>query len=266
MKRTIWRDFRIIFSTIWINLLLFIGLMVFGSVLLRFFGNTPEARWSQLLLDSFYLATINGVDTGGRIIPVTLAFIMPVGMTLILGEGVLRIFSIYMQRNVNRKEWDLMVVKTFNEHTVMCGVGEMGRQLLKKMVIENPQMEIILIDPKPGLLTELGMNNDQTVHFQGDMADVETLEQANIRFAKLVILTAGEDALNLEVAYKIQQLNPTVTVWVRLHHSGLAELLDLSRKPQIHFFCPYQQAAEAIVEHIMEKKVEEGTFNPSEGP
>ena len=255
MTKQIWRDLRIIFSSVWINLLLFVLLLVLGAILLKYFGNSPHAGWPQLFVDSFYLATINNIDIGGRIIPVLMAFIMPIGMAIILGEGVLRIFSIYMQRNVNRKEWDLMVVKTFVNHTVMCGVGEMGRQLLKRMILEQPLMDLVLIDPRSGLLAELGLNNNKTVHFQGDMADVETLEQANIRSAKLVILTAGEDALNLEVAYKIQKINPEVTVWVRLHHSGLAELLDLSRKPQIHFFCPYQQAAEAVVQHIMEKNI-----------
>lgn len=147
-----------------------------------------------------------------------------------------------------------MVVKTFKNHFVICGVGEMGRQLLRKMIDEQPQMDVVLVDPRPGLLAELGLNSDHAIHFQGDMADVETLKQGNIRSAKMVILTAGEDALNLETAYKIQQINPEIPVWIRLHHSGLAELLDLSRKPQIHFFCPYQQAAESIVSHIMETK------------
>jgi FlaA1/EpsC-like NDP-sugar epimerase len=252
MIKKAWRDITIIFSTIWINLFLFVILMVVGAGLLRFFGNNPQAGWLKHLLDAFYLATIESIDTGGKVIPILLAFIMPIGMTLILGEGVLRVFSIYMQRRVNRKEWDLMVVKTFKNHTVICGVGEMGRQLIRQMLLDQPQMDLVLIDPRSGLLAEMGFDNEHTIHFQNDMADVETLEQANIKTAKMVILTAGEDALNLEVAYKIQQINPGTTVWVRLHHSGLAELLDLSRKPNIHFFCPYQQAAEAIVGHIME--------------
>lgn len=254
LKKT-WRDFLIIISTIWINLLLFMVLMVIGAGLLKLFGNDPQAGWLKLFLDAFYLATIESVDSGGKVIPILLAFLMPIGMTIILGEGVLRVFSIYMQRRVNRKEWDLMVVKTFTNHTVICGVGEMGRQLLRRMIVEQPQMELVLIDPRPGLLAEMGFSDEHTIHFQGDMADVETLKQANIKTAKMVILTAGEDALNLEVAYKIQQIKPDITVWVRLHHSGLAELLDLSRKSNIHFFCPYQQAAEAIVGHIMQPEI-----------
>jgi len=230
------------------------GMMVMGAGLLKLFGNDPKASWLQLLLDAFHFSRIERVETGGKVIPILLAFILPIGMTVILGEGVLRVFSIYIQRRVNRKEWDLMVAKKLINHTVICGVGEMGRQLLQRMVAEQPQIDMVLIDPRPGLLAELGLSNDHAIHLQGDMADADTLERANIRSAKLVILTAGKDALNLEAAFKIQQINPEVTVWVRLHHSGLAELLDLSGKPQIHFFCPYQQAAEAIVDHIMERK------------
>jgi hypothetical protein len=105
--------------------------------------------------------------------------------------------------------------------------------------------------PRPGILTELALSHEQGIHFQGDMTNVETLIQANIQAAKQAILTAGIDSVNLETAYKNQHINPNLDVWVRLHHSGLAELLDLSRQPQIHFFCPYQQAADAVVDHIL---------------
>jgi hypothetical protein len=253
------RDFAIILSSVWINLLLFLVLMTLCTVLLNFFGNDLHASWLQLLLDSLHLATIERVETGGKVIPILLAFIMPIGTTIILGEGVLRVFSIYLQRRENRKDWDLMVVKTFTNHFVVCGVGEMGRQLVRRMMVEQAPIDMVLIDPHPGLLAELGLSNDHTIHFQSNMADVETLEQASIRSAKLVILTAGEDALNLETAYKILHINPDITLWIRLHHSGLADLLDLSRKPNIHFFCPYQQAAESITNQIMGVAIESPT-------
>lgn len=255
MVKKIWRDIAIILSSIWINLVLFLILMILCAVLLKFFGANLQASWLQLLLDSFHLATIERIETGGKTLPILLAFIMPIGMAVILGEGVLRVFSIYMQRRVNRKEWDLMVVKTFENHTVICGVGELGRQLVHRMITDQPKNKIVLIDPRPGLLAEIGLSDDTVVHFQGNMTDVEILELANIRSAKLVILSAGEDAINLEAAYKIHQINPSIQVWVRLHHSGLADLLDLSRKPQIHFFCPYQQAADVIMDHIMGREI-----------
>jgi hypothetical protein len=60
--------------------------------------------------------------------------------------------------------------------------------------------------------------------------------------------------VNLEAAYKIIQLNPEAQIWVRLHHNGLADLMDLSRKPNLHFFSPYQQAAEVIAGHLLNEE------------
>ena len=256
MIKKILRDITIIFSRIWINLLLFVLLMVLGAVLLKFFGDTPQASWPILFLDVFHLATIERVEPAGKIVPIILAFVLPIGATLILGEGILRVISIYLQRDQNRKDWDLMVIKAYRDHTIICGVGEMGRQIALRMLAEQPNLQLVLIDPRSGLLAELALTNDQAIHFQADMTNVDTLHQANIQTAKQAILTAGNDSVNLETAYKIQHINPKLDVWVRLHHSGLAELLDLSRQPQIHFFCPYQQAADSVVEHILVHNVE----------
>lgn len=256
MVRKAWRDFFIILSTIWINLFLFILLMILGAVLLRNFGNNTQAGWPQLFLDTFHLATIKRVDTGGKLVPILMAFLLPIFSSIIFGEGILRVMSIYVQRRVNRKEWDIMVVKTFKDHTVICGVGEMGQQLLRRLYIDQPEIEMVLIDPHPGILAEMGIADERVIHFQGSMTDIEILKQARVSHARMVILTAGEDAVNLETAYKVEHLNPDVPIWIRLHHSGLAELLDLARKPHIHFFCPYQQAAEAIVQHILTGEIE----------
>ena len=67
-----------------------------------------------------------------------------------------------------------------------------------------------------------------------------------------MLLSSGNDAANLEAAYKVNELNSKTEIWVRLHHFGLAELMDLSRKPNLHFFSPYQQAAEVIVSALIE--------------
>jgi voltage-gated potassium channel len=252
MKR-VWRDFSIILSAVWINLLLFVAMFAIAAILLHQYGPDPQAGWAQLVLDAFNLASMERVETGGHTIVVVMAFVLPVAMSLILGEGILRVFSIYSQRNSNRKEWDLMLVKSLKDHMVLCGAGEMGRQILQQMLLAQPDLKVVILDPRPALLAELGLDDSTAVHFQADMTSIESLEQAHISSARLVILTAGEDAVNLESAYKVLRLNPAVPVWVRLHHSELADLLDLSRNAHIHFFCPYQQAARSVVDHILQE-------------
>jgi hypothetical protein len=186
---------------------------------------------------------------------IMLSFILPLGAVIILGEGVLRVFSIYLQKGEHREEWDTMVAKTYTDHIIVCGVGELGKALVKRIQADHPEARLVLVDLRSGLLTETGLLGDNVVCLQADMTSLETLEKVNCQKARLVLLASGNDAFNLEAAYKIVQLSPHTEIWVRLHHAGLAELMDLSRKPNLHFFSPYQQAADAIAGHLLEEKL-----------
>jgi Trk K+ transport system NAD-binding subunit len=146
-----------------------------------------------------------------------------------------------------------MVIKTFSGHTIVGGTGEMGKALVRQILLESPDEQIVLIDPRPGIMIELGIPHENAACLQADMTDIEILVKAGIARAKLIILTAGEDAINLESAYKVLKIAPNVEIWIRLHHNGLAELLDLARKPNIHFFCPYNQAAHSITRQLLSK-------------
>jgi hypothetical protein len=239
---------------IWLNLVLFVGLLVGGAALMKISGAYPQSGWPGLLLDAFHMAITERVaeETDG-LMPILLSFILPLGSVIILGEGVLRVLSIYLQKREHWEEWDIMVAKTYSNHIVVCGMGELGKALVKRMHADHPDTRIVLVDLRPGLLSETGLSGDNIVCLQADMTSLETLKTANCHKARLVLLAAGNDAFNLEAAYKIVQLNPHTEIWVRLHHSGLADLMDLSRKPNLHFFSPYQQAADAIAGHLLQE-------------
>jgi hypothetical protein len=250
-----WKDLSIVLSMIWLNLLLFAGLLTSGAALLKISGAYPQAGWPGLLLDAFHMAILERVaqESDGWM-PILLSFVLPLGTAIILGEGVLRVFSIYLQKREHREEWDIMVAKTYSNHIVVCGVGELGKALVKRLHADQPETRIVLVDLRPGLLAETGLPEDSVICLQSDMTSMETLKTANCHKARLVLLASGNDAFNLEAAYKIVQLNPQVETWVRLHHNGLADLMDLSRKPNLHFFSPYQLAAEVVAGHLMQEE------------
>ena len=250
-----WKDLSIVFSMIWLNLLLFAVLMAGGTILLKISGAYPQAGWPGLLLDAFHMAILERVSQeNDGLMPILLSFVIPLGTVVILGEGVLRVLSIYLQKREHREEWDIMVAKTFSNHIVVCGVGELGKALVKRLHADHPESRIVLVDLHPGLLSEPGLSGGNIVCLQADMTSIETLKTANCHKARLVLLTSGNDAFNLEAAYKINRLNPQTETWVRLHHNGLADLMDLSRKPNLHFFSPYQQAAEVIAGHLLKEE------------
>jgi hypothetical protein len=250
-----WRDLSIVFSLIWLNLILFAGLLVAGAILLKISGAYPQASWPGLLLDAFHMAITERVaEENDGLMPILLSFLLPLGTVIILGEGVLRVLSIYLQKREHQEEWDIMVAKTYSHHIVVCGVGELGRALVKRFHSDHPEARIVLVDQHSGLLAETGLSGGNIICIQADMTSIETLKTANCQKARLVLLVSGNDAANLEAAYKVNQLNPQIQIWVRLHHNGLVDLMDIARKPNLHFFSPYQQAAEVIANHLLQEE------------
>jgi hypothetical protein len=255
--RQFWNDLSIIISMIWLNLLLFAGLLAGGSVLMKISGAYPQAGWPGLFLNAFHMAITERVaQESSGVMPILLSFLIPLGTVLILGEGVLRVLSIYLRKHEHREEWAVMVAKTYSNHIVVCGVGELGKALVKRLHADHPESRMVLVDVHPGLSAETGFAGDSAICLQADMTSMETLKTANCHKARLILLTSGNDACNLEAAYKIIQLNPQAQIWVRLHHNGLADLMDLARKPNLHFFSPYQQAAEVIASHLLQAEKE----------
>ena len=246
------RDLKIVVSAIWLNLVLFLIVLLGGAALLRFSGAYPQANWLDQLVNAFHMALTEQVDQpGDGIMPALLTFALPLLSVIVVGEGAVRVLSVFIARGEHREEWDSMVAKTFSNHIVVCGVGELGKALVKKIVAEEPEAQIILVDLHPGLVAEVGLPGENVICIQADITSLETLQKANCGKARLVLLTSGNDAFNLEAACKILQLNPRAEMWVRLHHTNLADLMDLSSKPNLHFFSPYQQAAEAIAGSLL---------------
>jgi voltage-gated potassium channel Kch len=84
----------------------------------------------------------------------------------------------------------------------------------------------------------------------GDLTSKATLVAANCQAAKTIIITSGNDAFNLEAAFKARELNPEAEIYIRLYRKGLASLIDAATMPNVHFFCPYDRAAENLAGKI----------------
>ena len=119
-----------------------------------------------------------------------------------------------------------MMAKTMQNHLVICGVGELGRTLVQQMLTADPQASMVLIDPRPGIMADLGGQYPNVSHIQADMTNLEALKDANCTQARMIFLTSGSDTLNLEAAYKVLKLKKEAEIWVRLYRLELAELFE----------------------------------------
>ena len=259
MKRLAWawRDLRIVVNAVWPNLASFVAMLLLAATLLLASGMYPTITFNRLLTDAFYMAFLRRAEElGDGLLPTLFVFVLPVLMVVIIGEGALRVFTVYLRRGEHREEWDLLVAKTFSKHIIICGVGELGRAVVLQLMRYNPNAQVVLVDTRPNILSELGLSGPNLCEVHADMTAQAALEAANCQEASLIILTSGNDAYNLEAGFKALRLNPNAQIWIRLYRSGLASLIGT--KDNVHFFSPYERAAEALAAQIAEPGKQQG--------
>jgi hypothetical protein len=248
------REVWVVLRSVWWNLALFVGVVVGAALLLQVCGCYPGASFHQRLVNALYMARLESVPgSGHHALPSVLVVVMPVLTILILGEGALRIAAAYLGRKHHRDDWEKLMVSTLSGHTVLCGAGELGRTLLLELMRRNPEMQVVVVDTHTDILSELGMHASNLHHICGDMTGKDTLEMANVQAAATILITSGDDGQNLETATKVVRLNPKAQVWVRLYRSGLLEIMDTTARPNVHFFSPYQAAAEDLADQLGRK-------------
>jgi len=248
------RELWAVLRRVWWNLTLFAGLIVAAALLLQAYGCYPDAPFHEQLANALYLTRLESLSgSRGHLLPSVLAFVMPVLAVVILGEGAVRVMAIYLGRGRHREEWERIMASTLSGHVVLCGAGELGRALLAELFRRDSKAEVVVIDTRPAILAELGMQASSLHHVHGDMTTGETLVAANVQKASVVLVASGDDARNLEAAFRVLRLNPQAELWVRLYRIGLSDMMDTATRPNVHFFSPYSRAAEALAEELGRK-------------
>jgi len=252
--RVVARGFRelwIVIRSLWLNFVLFGLLLVAATEAMALANCYPGSSFHERLVNALYMSRMESVPPSpGSCIPSVLIFIMPLLTLIILGEGVLRVAALYLGRKHHRREWDELMASSLSGHTVVCGAGELGRAVVAELVRQDPAAAIVIIDVHPGVLDEITVRGQDLHHIHGDMTSLDALVSASAATAATVVLTAGDDAHNLDTAFKVLQLNPEAQVWVRLKHGGLSGMLKDLTRPNVHIFSPYHRAAEALVDLV----------------
>jgi len=250
-----WRALReiwIVLRSVWINAAFYLLLLLTSACLLTVYGCYPGSTFGEQLMTAFYMTRLESVSCSDhKLLIVILVFALPILSLLILGEGVFRVASLYLSRSQRSQEWEELMISTLSHHTIICGAGELGRALLLEILQRTPDEEIVIVDTKDDILQELGINAPNVRHITGDMTSIQVLESANIKTASILFLTSGNDAYNLETVSKALRLNHAIEIWVRLYRSGLSQFMDTTTLTNLHFFSPYQQAAEQLAGQLV---------------
>ena len=179
------------------------------------FGYSLIENWS--LLDSLYMTFITITTVGfGEVHPLsphgkqfTVIFlifsIITVGYsitTLInyVFEGIL--FNAVREQRMKRS------VKKLKDHYIICGCGDLGREVALEFKRSKVKYLIIDLDPENSELSR-----DESILFlKGDAVEDEVLFEANIRQAKGLVSALPDDESNVFVVLTARQINPNLII------------------------------------------------------
>ncbi len=218
-----------------------------------FIQQANDSGEPRSILDTLYLTLqLATLDYSGSSGPMNWRleigrFIVPV----MAAGTVLQTASVVFVAEVNR-----LRIGRSSQHTVVAGLGDIGRRLAQAFADSGDR--VVAIDPDPAQVKALS-DNDRIAAIVGDPTDVATLQRVRIDRARRLVVAAGSDAANVAVASTAAAVaqqhrkgRPALRCAVQLSDAELASLLraadlDASGAVRLSYFSLHERAARALL-------------------
>src|SRR5215216_2476923 len=151
-------------------------------------------------------------------------FLMPLIGIIILAQGLADFGSLLFNRRARSKEWEMAVASTMNKHIVLVGLGHLGFRVAQRL--HQMGENVVVVEINLGTHTTAAAREMGIPVIHADARNPGTLEGANIKEARTIILASQEDAMNLQIALKARSLNPQIQVVIRIFDEDFAHSLQ----------------------------------------
>lgn len=151
-------------------------------------------------------------------------FIMPLVGLGALAQGLTDFGILLFNRRARTREWETAVASTLNKHHILVGLGHLGYRVVQQLHAMGERVAVIELNPKADLSAAVRRLHIPVI--DGDASREVTLEEANVRKAKSIILCVQDDSLNLKTALKARSLNPNIQVVIRIFDDDFADELQ----------------------------------------
>lgn len=170
-------------------------------------------------------------------------FLMPALAAYAAIQALIAIFS---------KQWQMLMIRFYKNHVVVCGLGERGLRLAKDFS-QHGYRVVVIEGIKDNNLVELCRKQGIAVLF-GDATKSALLRRAGIQKARFLVAVCGDDGTNAEIALKARDIvrsrkGHDLTVFVHMIDLELCNLLrgwELSaqaRSFRLEFFNVHERGA-----------------------
>ncbi len=156
--------------------------------------------------DAWYLMAMNAL--------------FPVLGAVVIGEGVIRFALLLISWRRGEKEWMRVMASTYTDHVILCGIGHLGYRVLEQLVAAGVPVVAIERDTG-GRFVPMARQSGVPVLLR-DMREDQSLVEAGIASARVIIIATNDDIANLEVALDARRMNPAIRIIMRLFDQQIA--------------------------------------------
>jgi len=151
-------------------------------------------------------------------------FVMPLVGIIFLAQGLTDFGVLLFNRKSRGKEWEMAVASVMNQHIVLVGLGHLGYRVAQKL--HEMGENVVAVEVKLGTHTTSAARDMGIPVIQADAREAGSLESANIKEARTIILASQNDSMNLQIALKARSLNPNIQVVIRIFDEDFARALQ----------------------------------------
>jgi voltage-gated potassium channel len=150
-------------------------------------------------------------------------FVLPVIGVGTLAQGLAEFGVMLFNRRARSKEWEMAVASTYNDHTILVGLGHLGYRVVERL--HAMQEKVVVLEMKPSADLFTTVQNMGIPVIQDDATRPASLEAAGVKRAKTIILCTQNDSMNLQIAVKARNLNKDIQVVIRIFDEDFAHSL-----------------------------------------
>ncbi|MCF7928688.1 MAG: potassium channel protein [Spirochaetales bacterium] len=191
--------------------IILIVLVVTGGTL----GYILIEEWPAM--DALYMALITLTTVGfGEVNPLsepgklfTIAYLIFGVLTVGFSISSLISYLFEGQVHIAVKERKMRsAIKRLNNHYIICGCGDIGREVAFEFIRKGTPFVVIDRDPSHSELAE----EEEVLFIEGDASEEHILAQGKIETAKGLIAALPSDADNVFISLTARQMNPSLTI------------------------------------------------------
>ncbi len=188
-----------------------------GYMLIEGWSLTDSLYMTAITLSTVGYGEVRSLSPAGRTFTIVLIF-TGVGLIIYFLSSMAEYLVSLNMEHEWRKRRSRNMVKRMKDHVIVCGFGQVGSSAAA--ALQEGGLEVVIIDNDAERVS--AAHEADLAVIEGDAAQDETLIEAGIEVARSLLVSTGDDSLNLFIVLSARSINPKLYLIARANQAANA--------------------------------------------